>query len=496
MNNWHSGHKAQQLSTNQNDHPDTELAGCCSQSTSSRLNCDLLVPPVQFQGQPRPGFSTPAVANSSSVFSDLTSAESLTDFFEGLEAKVNQSLQGIPRQVPLPAPLSTVTKTKRRGKRANNDVLDALTCSGWKCVQCGAREADTPVKRKGPDKTRNYCNACYVRWRVKVERSERGSARPVFASASSLLAASDPSLGIPFIPPTGAVALKSASNLRSSSSALAPFQPTLSLSTPTNLLGIPTLQSSALFSQPSPTTSTEKATGFWTQSPLFPPFNWDAVGSFTPIDTFPDLLRDSRPDPICTSSIPIATQYPSQPKPYLFAPPLNMGPSQSLPLQNPNYRRDSGFDEFELLSLDSSWLNADPLGAFGSTSQAVPNQLPLSLPQATALYPETNHQPAQFLASQLGDGLVWNLKEPQSDLQIFNGGTANVNYSQALGFGSHVVNGINANGNGFPGFQGFAGSNSVGGEASFQLTNQRAPLNYYQMFQNESVGQLLSREDC
>ncbi|KAJ3120392.1 hypothetical protein HK100_012824 [Physocladia obscura] len=54
----------------------------------------------------------------------------------------------------------------------------------WKCIQCGAGEADTPLKRKGPDKKRNYCNACYVRWRVKVERSERGSARPVFATSS------------------------------------------------------------------------------------------------------------------------------------------------------------------------------------------------------------------------------------------------------------------------------------------------------------------------
>ncbi|KAJ3072942.1 hypothetical protein HDU98_002587 [Podochytrium sp. JEL0797] len=52
----------------------------------------------------------------------------------------------------------------------------------WKCVQCGAGEADTPLKRKGPDKKRNYCNACYVRWRVKVERSERGSARPIVAT--------------------------------------------------------------------------------------------------------------------------------------------------------------------------------------------------------------------------------------------------------------------------------------------------------------------------
>ncbi|KAJ3311679.1 hypothetical protein HDV04_003824 [Boothiomyces sp. JEL0838] len=48
----------------------------------------------------------------------------------------------------------------------------------WKCVKCGTLEKDTPLKRKGPDGTRSYCNACYVRWRVKSEKAERGSAIP------------------------------------------------------------------------------------------------------------------------------------------------------------------------------------------------------------------------------------------------------------------------------------------------------------------------------
>ncbi|KAJ3110156.1 hypothetical protein HDU96_006861 [Phlyctochytrium bullatum] len=70
--------------------------------------------------------------------------------------------------------------SKRQHKRAQDD-LDLAPGEEWKCVECGVREHETPLKRKGPDKKRNLCNACYVRWRVRAERAERGSARPVLS---------------------------------------------------------------------------------------------------------------------------------------------------------------------------------------------------------------------------------------------------------------------------------------------------------------------------
>ncbi|KAJ1554544.1 hypothetical protein HK096_003038, partial [Nowakowskiella sp. JEL0078] len=49
----------------------------------------------------------------------------------------------------------------------------------WRCVTCGVKAHETPLKRRGPDGKRNICNACYVRMRVKTERAERGTARPI-----------------------------------------------------------------------------------------------------------------------------------------------------------------------------------------------------------------------------------------------------------------------------------------------------------------------------
>lgn len=55
----------------------------------------------------------------------------------------------------------------------------------WRCKECNAKESDTPLKRKGADGKRNLCNACYVRWRVKCEKAERGSARPTAEQIAS-----------------------------------------------------------------------------------------------------------------------------------------------------------------------------------------------------------------------------------------------------------------------------------------------------------------------
>ncbi|KAJ3017957.1 UNVERIFIED_CONTAM: hypothetical protein HDU68_011392 [Siphonaria sp. JEL0065] len=112
----------------------------------------------------------------------LSSLESLADCFEGLDA-TNQKVQSFSKFDNLNLtrlahiPFKVEQRGKKRAKKGKND--DMAFGEEWKCVSCGAGEADTPLKRKGPDKKRNYCNACYVRWRVKVERSERGSARPV-----------------------------------------------------------------------------------------------------------------------------------------------------------------------------------------------------------------------------------------------------------------------------------------------------------------------------
>ncbi|KAI8832513.1 hypothetical protein BC829DRAFT_89574 [Chytridium lagenaria] len=87
----------------------------------------------------------------------------------------------------LPTPLTPTTRKgspKRQQKKAQDDC-DLAPGEEWRCVECGVREHETPLKRKGPDKKRNLCNACYVRWRVRAERAERGSARPVLSDSGA-----------------------------------------------------------------------------------------------------------------------------------------------------------------------------------------------------------------------------------------------------------------------------------------------------------------------
>ncbi|KAJ3205365.1 hypothetical protein HDU83_000093 [Entophlyctis luteolus] len=96
--------------------------------------------------------------------------------FEGRESYIG----------PIASSLSPRRRKRELKKTKQRQKDDDLSISDWKCVQCGATEAETPLKRKGPDKKRNYCNACYVRWRVKVERSERGSERPVISGGSTV----------------------------------------------------------------------------------------------------------------------------------------------------------------------------------------------------------------------------------------------------------------------------------------------------------------------
>ncbi|KAI9335136.1 hypothetical protein BDR26DRAFT_1009431 [Obelidium mucronatum] len=124
----------------------------------------------------------------------LSSLESLADCFEGLDAATTTGTTGktqthaftkldslgLPRLSIIP--FRAEKGTRKRAKKAKD--CDSAPGEEWKCIQCGAGEADTPLKRKGPDKKRNYCNACYIHWRVKVERSERGSARPVVSTNS------------------------------------------------------------------------------------------------------------------------------------------------------------------------------------------------------------------------------------------------------------------------------------------------------------------------
>ncbi|KAJ3206886.1 hypothetical protein HDU67_007879 [Dinochytrium kinnereticum] len=80
------------------------------------------------------------------------------------------------------SPIRKGASSKRQHKRAQDDC-GLAPGEEWKCVECGVREHETPLKRKGPDKKRNLCNACYVRWRVRAERAERGSARPVMSES-------------------------------------------------------------------------------------------------------------------------------------------------------------------------------------------------------------------------------------------------------------------------------------------------------------------------
>ncbi|KAJ3029518.1 UNVERIFIED_CONTAM: hypothetical protein HDU68_011911 [Siphonaria sp. JEL0065] len=216
----------------------------------------------------------------------ISSLESLADCFEGLDA-ANQKVQSfgkidnfnLTRLAHVPFKIEQ--RGKKRAKKGKND--DMAPGEEWKCVSCGAGEADTPLKRKGPDKKRNYCNACYVRWRVKVERSERGSARPVVS---------------PNAVPMPASAAASSRRLESQSSRASltsnndsdqkvnyhPYNQgmtrnkssTLSVTSPSEMMGVPTSMASTFI----PKSCTKKANNespstIYFQSPQYPSYEWN-----------------------------------------------------------------------------------------------------------------------------------------------------------------------------------------------------------------------------
>ncbi|KAI8804698.1 hypothetical protein BJ742DRAFT_442084 [Cladochytrium replicatum] len=80
---------------------------------------------------------------------------------------------------PASAPLARTASRQRKKKAEKKKEEDEVSGEDWRCVHCGVRADETPLKRRGPDGKRNICNACYVRWRVKMERAERGTARPI-----------------------------------------------------------------------------------------------------------------------------------------------------------------------------------------------------------------------------------------------------------------------------------------------------------------------------
>ncbi|KAJ3272219.1 hypothetical protein HDV01_005873 [Terramyces sp. JEL0728] len=92
----------------------------------------------------------------------------------------NEQIEMAKFHINTPSSGSNITPVSSKTPiNANDNLMDHLDLNyTWKCVKCGTLEKDTPLKRKGPDGTRSYCNACYVRWRVKSEKAERGSAIP------------------------------------------------------------------------------------------------------------------------------------------------------------------------------------------------------------------------------------------------------------------------------------------------------------------------------
>ncbi|KAJ3226098.1 hypothetical protein HK099_005567 [Clydaea vesicula] len=64
-------------------------------------------------------------------------------------------------------------------KKGTKSVIDEIPDEIWECILCSCKSHMTPLKRRGSDGKRNLCNACYVRLRVRKERSERGISRPV-----------------------------------------------------------------------------------------------------------------------------------------------------------------------------------------------------------------------------------------------------------------------------------------------------------------------------
>lgn len=106
---------------------------------------------------------------------------------DGLSSTMNQ----VPGYLPyhsimnIPVPDTKKPPTSRRKRKLDDEVPDEL----WECVLCHVKAHMTPLKRKNPvDGKRNICNACYVRQRVRKERSERGMSRPILPPSNSTAA--------------------------------------------------------------------------------------------------------------------------------------------------------------------------------------------------------------------------------------------------------------------------------------------------------------------
>ncbi|TPX77050.1 hypothetical protein CcCBS67573_g01699 [Chytriomyces confervae] len=525
MNHSYDDFKAQQFSVPLNNTSRISSGGQDGQFTSTEHlnNTDAFISPSKNQGAAAQTDATTTKSSqlnvNNSLYSNLTSVDSLANCFEGLDAKAANMKGIIPFHIPVSSSISTTAANrKRRGRKSKADVPDSVHDFGWKCVQCGAGEADTPLKRKGPDKIRNYCNACYVRWRVKVERSERGSARPIFSGSSvaPAAAAATQLRGLPMITPNrSSTTHPNFNNFRSNSSTPATLskQSSLSLTSPTSLLGVPASLNTTLVPKSSPRGGNQKSSAeFWMQSPLYSTFDWNTGTSSVGDGFFPDFLRDVRTD--STLSMPSSRQSSTgQARPGLFSPSFDFGLSQASLLESPLPRRNSGGLGDLGISFDTSWMTSNPSFASSnhhqlhntrssnssSGAQALPNLA--SLNSGTNYFPGNIQQPAPLplVPSSLQQSKDWDLNQTQNDptyLPVFDGSTADIEYNQILGYGAAVNDASTHDflyGNEFQDLVaegGFPGANDEGGQSS----SCQGTGNQNQMYQYEPVSQFLLRE--
>ncbi|KAI8845643.1 hypothetical protein BJ741DRAFT_644182 [Chytriomyces cf. hyalinus JEL632] len=532
MNHSYDDFKAQQFSVPLNNTSRISSSGQDGQFTSPEHNTDAFISPSKNQGPPQPDSTTKPSQqlNVNSLYSNLTSVDSLANCFEGLDAKAATMKGIIPFHIPVSSSISTTTTAaaaaanrKRRGRKSKADVPDSVHDFGWKCVQCGAGEADTPLKRKGPDKIRNYCNACYVRWRVKVERSERGSARPIFSGSSVAPAAvaATQLRGLPLITPnrTSTTTHPNFNNFRSNSSTPATLskQSSLSLTSPTSLLGVPASLNTTLVPKSSPRGCSQKSAEFWMQSPLYSTFDWNTGSSSVGGDGFfPDFLRDVRTDSLSsTLSMPSSRHTTGQARPGLFSPSFDFGLSQASLLESPSPRRNSGLGDLGL-SFDTSWMTASnpsftsnhQLHTRSNGAQALPNLASLNNSSAN-YFPGGNiqQQPAPplqpLIPSLQPQSKDWDLNQNQNDptyLPVFDGSTAaDIEYNQILGYGAAVNDASTHDflyGNEFQDLVadgGFPSANDGGGGGAGQPSSSSCQ-GPNQMYQYEPVSQFLLRE--
>ncbi|KAI8614603.1 hypothetical protein BC830DRAFT_368615 [Chytriomyces sp. MP71] len=245
----------------------------------------------------------------------FASLNSLSNCFHSLDAKSHAGLKPLAFRAPASAAAEIALPAGRKKRTKKSKESEIVAGEEWKCVQCGAGEADTPLKRKGPDRKRNYCNACYVRWRVKVERSERGSARPVvpnsgihtsnyatLSSGSEQAASETTSLreklqntyrtnnGIPTTPHH----MNHVHNSSYSRSGSLPQIQYLSFTSPTQATA--SMTTTIVPVQTSPISSTESPSSVWIQSPAFTSYEWNTMGGIHANATpafFPSYFLDS-----------------------------------------------------------------------------------------------------------------------------------------------------------------------------------------------------------